>query len=83
MSCRGSAGRRTIWPLLSEFTPAAIPTEALDPDVEQPELSEEEQQAQMLAQLQMQAHEQGYNAGLNEGRQKGHEQGIRKVWRKG
>lgn len=70
-------------PPLSEFTPAAIPTEALDPDVEQPELSEEEQQAQMLAQLQMQAHEQGYNAGLNEGRQKGHELGYQEGLAKG
>jgi flagellar assembly protein FliH len=59
------------------------PTEALDPDVEQPELSEEEQQAQMLAQLQMQAHEQGYNAGLNEGRQKGHELGYQEGLAKG
>jgi flagellar assembly protein FliH len=68
---------------LSEFTPAVIATEELDPDVEQPELSEEEQQAQMLAQLQMQAHEQGYNAGLNEGRQKGHEQGYQEGLAKG
>ncbi|QQE38281.1 flagellar assembly protein FliH [Enterobacter asburiae] len=70
-------------PPLSEFTPAVIAAEELDPDVEQPELTEEEQQAQMLAQLQMQAHEQGYTAGLNEGRQKGHEQGYQEGLAKG
>ncbi len=59
MSCRGSAGRLTIWPLPSEFTPAVVASpEEGDTDVEAPELSEEEQRTQMLAQLQMQAHEQ-------------------------
>ena len=70
-------------PPLSEFTPAVLSPEEGDPDVEQPELSEEEQRAQMLAQLQMQAHEQGYTAGLNEGRQKGHDQGYQEGLAKG
>ncbi len=70
-------------PPLSEFTPAVLSPEEGDPDIEQPELSEEEQRAQMLAQLQMQAHEQGYTAGLNEGRQKGHDQGYKEGLAKG
>lgn len=48
-----------------------------------PELSEEEQRAQMLAQMQMQAHEQGFNAGMNEGRQTGHAQGYQEGLAKG
>ena len=84
MSCRGSAGRLTIWPLPSEFTPAVVASpEEGDTDVEAPELSEEEQRTQMLAQLQMQAHEQGFNAGLNEGRQKGHDRGYQEGLAKG
>jgi len=70
-------------PPLAEFTPAVLSPAEPDADVEQPELSEEEQQAQMLAQLQMQAHEQGYNAGLNEGRQKGHDLGYQEGLAKG
>ena len=46
-------------PSLAEFTPAVVSPAEPDADVEQPELSEEEQQAQMLAQLQMQAHAAG------------------------
>lgn len=65
-------------PPMAEFMPALLPSssgeEAEDEDA--PELSEEEQRAQMLAALQMQAHEQGYNAGMSEGRQLGHQQGY-------
>lgn len=65
-------------PPMAEFMPALLSSssgeEAEDEDV--PELSEEEQRAQMLAALQMQAHEQGYNAGMSEGRQLGHQQGY-------
>lgn len=65
-------------PPMAEFMPALQPSssgeEVEDEDV--PELSEEEQRAQMLAALQMQAHEQGYNAGMSEGRQLGHQQGY-------
>ncbi len=70
-------------PPLSEFTPAKVSPAEPDVDVGQPELSEEEKQAQMLAQLQMQAHEQGYTAGLN-GRppERSRSGAIRKVWRK-
>ncbi|MGE2624318.1 FliH/SctL family protein, partial [Escherichia coli] len=53
-----------------------VKADAGEDEADAPELSEEEQRAQMLAQLQMQAHEQGYNAGLSEGRRKGHEQGY-------
>lgn len=70
-------------PPLSEFTPAKVSPAEPDVDVGQPELSEEEKQAQMLAQLQMQAHEQGYTAGLNEGRQKGHDLGYQEGLAKG
>ena len=63
-------------PPLAGFTPAVMLPEEGDTEAEVPELSEEEQRAQMLAQMQMQAHEQGFNAGLNEGRQKGQEQGY-------
>ncbi|KAE9855380.1 flagellar assembly protein FliH, partial [Escherichia coli] len=44
-------------PPLSEFIPAALPSDEGDIDAAVPELSEEEQRAQMLAQMQMQAHE--------------------------
>ena len=53
-------------PPFAEFTPAAIPSDEGDIDAAVPELSEEEQRAQMLAHMQMQAHEQGFNAGLHE-----------------
>jgi Flagellar hook-length control protein len=70
-------------PPLAGFTPAVMLPEEGDTEAEVPELSEEEQRAQMLAQMQMQAHEQGFNAGLNEGRQKGQEQGYQEGLAKG
>ena len=43
-------------PPLAGFTPAVMLPEEGDTEAEVPELSEEEQRAQMLAQMQMQAH---------------------------
>ena len=63
-------------PPMTEFMPALVQASEEDVMDDAPELSEEEQRAQMLAQLQMQAHEQGYTAGMNEGRQLGHQQGY-------
>lgn len=54
-------------PPVAEFKPAMAAPDEDDAGADVPELSEEEQRAQMLAQLQMQAHEQGFNAGMNEG----------------
>ena len=51
-------------PPTAEFTPAIVSSDEGDAGAGVPELSEEEQRAQMLAQMQMQAHEQGFNAAL-------------------
>lgn len=83
MNCRGSAGRLTTSPPTAEFTPAVVSSDEGDAGAGEPELSEEEQRAQMLAQMQMQAHEQGFNAGMNEGRQTGHAQGYQEGLAKG
>ena len=70
-------------PPTAEFTPAIVSSDEGDAGAGVPELSEEEQRAQMLAQMQMQAHEQGFNAGMNEGRQTGHAQGYQEGLAKG
>lgn len=69
-------------PPSAEFNPAVVSSDEGDAGAGEPELSEEEQRAQLLAQMQMQAHEQGFNAGMNEGRQTGTHRVIRKGWRK-
>lgn len=83
MNCRGSAGRLTTSPPSAEFNPAVVSSDEGDAGAGEPELSEEEQRAQLLAQMQMQAHEQGFNAGMNEGRQTGHAQGYQEGLAKG
>ena len=70
-------------PPSAEFTPAVVSSDEGDAGAGEPELSEEEQRAQLLAQMQMQAHEQGFNAGMNEGRQTGHAQGYQEGLAKG
>lgn len=70
-------------PPMMEFMPALAEPSEEGSAPEEPELSEEEQRAQMLAQLQMQAHEQGFNVGVSEGRQKGHDQGYQEGVSKG